>query len=57
MKNTKLSSMTDVIHFVVDSLVKVINFDPIQELTLRVGELEKPQGLDSIMIEEVKTLI
>lgn len=49
--------MTDVIHFVVDSLVKVINFDPIQELTLRVGELEKPQGLDSIMIEEVKTLI
>lgn len=49
--------MSDVIHFIVDHLYKILNFDPIQELQMRVAELERPKGLDRVMLEEVKTLI
>jgi hypothetical protein len=56
-KTTKLNSMSDIIQFILDQLFKLINFEPIQDLALRVAELEKPQGLDSVMLEEVKTLI
>ena len=36
---------------------KVLSFEPIQELNYRISELEKPKGLDRVMIEEVKTLV
>lgn len=34
-----------------------MSYDPIQDLSYRIADLEKPKGLDQIMIEEVKTLI
>lgn len=42
--------MSDVINFVVDQVYKMMSYDPIQDLAIRISDLEKPKGLDHVMI-------
>ena len=49
-QTVKLGSIADVIQFIVEHLYKTLNFDPIQDLQIRVSELERPKGLDRVEI-------
>ena len=57
IQKAKLTSLADVISFIFEHLHRVINLDPLHEISMRLTDLEKSKGLDKIMIEEVKTLV
>jgi hypothetical protein len=48
--------MTDIVTFITNKVSRV-SFGHLAELEERICELEKPKGMDRVMIEEVKALV
>lgn len=56
MQEVKITSISDIVSFIA-TFVSKNALQPLEHMEMRMAELEKPKGMDRIMIEEVKALV